>query len=630
MKKIIRLNLINFLWLMLIELIFELLTFDEILFKSLIGIIIYTFFVSTIITFISCLFKNKLNYMVNFFFLGVICFWYALQFVFYSSMHTFFTLPLIKLGDQAANFLGETFRIIFRNLYGIIILFIPVIGVLIFKKKIYQKIRLNKRIIFTYLIVIPILFGSYMLYLNIDKEEDYSLYNVYYNVNNTNLSIQKLGVLASMKGELCQSLFDFEDKIVVEDTDNNDTFLKKEDYNELDLDLSNKSLNKNIKMYIENNDSTKKNNYTGFFKDKNLIFIVAESYSEIAVSKELTPTLDELTNSGFVFDNFYVPYYLSTIAGEYQALTGLYPNLATLKTWRNGENAFPYGMASKFEENGYNTYAYHMHSGYFQDRNKYLKALGFDNFKACDISEDFICQGWPESDIKMIENSFDDYIDSEKPFLTYYMTISGHMDYNFYNNAMAIKNQKEVDNLPYSTNTRAYLAGQIELDRALELLLSKLKERGKLDDTVIVMVADHYPYALSLKQINELSTYKRDSLFEVNHNSLVIWNSKLDKQEISKVGMSADILPTIYNLFDIPYDSRLFIGKDLFSDSEGLAIFNNYSWISDRGYYDSIRNSYRGTEDSNYVKEVNRVVQNKLIFSRILLETDGYRYINEK
>jgi phosphoglycerol transferase MdoB-like AlkP superfamily enzyme len=68
------------------------------------------------------------------------------------------------------------------------------------------------------------------------------------------------------------------------------------------------------------------------------------------------------------------------------------------------------------------------------------------------------------------------------------------------------------------------------------------------------LLADHYPYGLSLEEINELSSYKRDELFEINHNALIIYNSSMKNINITKVGMPIDVLPTIYNLFDIKYD----------------------------------------------------------------------------
>ena len=70
-------------------------------------------------------------------------------------------------------------------------------------------------------------------------------------------------------------------------------------------------------------------------------------------------------------------------------------------------------------------------------------------------------------------------------------------------------------------------------------------------------------------------------------SDLTIWEC-FNRKEIDKVGMSIDVLPTVYNLFGIDYDSRIFAGSDLFSDREGLVILGNRSWITDKGRYNSI------------------------------------------
>ena len=380
------------------------------------------------------------------------------------------------------------------------------------------------------------------------------------------------------------------------------------DKNNLDLDLSSDKLNKDIKKYIEDNPGTSKNKYSMLFENKNLIFVVAESFSEIGVDEERTPTLYRLMHNGFTFDNFYVPYYLSTIGGEAQSLTGLYPNYATLTKWKSGENSFPYGLATVFKEKGYNTYAYHAHNGYFQNRYKYLKALGFDNFKACNIGLDINCNMWPESDIEMINASINDYIDSDKPFMTYYMTVSGHLDYTKDGNSIVSKNWDLVKDLDYSDKAKSYIATQIELDRAMEILIKGLEDKGILDDTVIVLLADHYPYGLTLDEINELSSYERDGNFEINHNALIIYNSSMKNVNITKTGMPIDVLPTIYNLFGIRYDSRLLAGNDLLSNSEGMVILDNLSWITDKGRYDSLNNKYYGDIDNTYVNNINNII----------------------
>lgn len=631
MKKIIKNNLINICLLTFLELIFSLLMFDDYSIETLVNILIHVLFLSLIITLITSMFSSKINRLINYIIYMFICLIFAFQFVMKNSMGTFMSLDMFSLTDQAVDFLEEAFNIIFSNLYSIIIGFIPVCFLIIFRKRInFYFDKKDKLYLFSYIVIIPIVALGYGLYINSSKNDLISFYNLYNDIDNNNLDVQKLGVIPAFELDLYRTIFGFEDK--VDYTNNNNTLnndILSYDRNILNLEIDN-DVNNNIKLYIENNFGTKKNEYTGMFKDMNLIFVVAESFSTIGIRKDLTPTLYELTNNGFVFNNYYVPYYLSTIGGEFQADTSLYPSTSTLDIWKSGNNSFPYGMGNSFKNANYNVYAYHDHDGYFQERYKYLKAIGFDKFRACNMGLDINCDVWPESDNEMIEESYLDYIDDDKPFLVYYMTVSGHMDYNYKSNYIANKNKLLVDHLRLSTSSSAYLATQIELDRALENLINKLEEFNKLDNTVIVLTADHYPYALSLDEINELSEFKRDSLFEINHNSLCIWNSKLSRREIDKVGMSIDVLPTIYNLFGINYDSRLFAGNDLLSDSDGLVILNNRSWITDKGRYNSVTGKYSGLEDERYIKSINQTIQNKIAFSNSIMKNNGYKYIKIK
>ena len=631
MKKIIKNNLINICLLTFLELIFSLLMFDDYSIETLVNILIYVLFLSLIITLITSMFSSKINRLINCIIYMFICLIFAFQFVMKNSMGTFMSLDMFSLTDQAVDFLGEAFNIIFSNLYSIIISFLPVCFLIIFRKRInFYFDKKDKLYLFSYIVIIPIVALGYGLYINSSKNDLISFYNLYNDIDNNNLNVQKLGVIPAFELDLYRTIFGFEDKVDYvnnNNTLNNDTLSY--DRNILNLEIDNDA-NNNIKFYIENNYGTKKNEYTGMFKDMNLIFVVAESFSTIGIRKDSTPTLYELTNNGFVFNNYYVPYYLSTIGGEFQADTSLYPSTSTLDIWKSGNNSFPYGMGNSFKNANYNVYAYHDHDGYFQERYKYLKAIGFDKFRACNMGLDINCDVWPESDNEMIEESYLDYIDNDKPFLVYYMTVSGHMDYNYKSNYIANKNKLLVDQLKFSTSSSAYLATQIELDRALENLINKLEEFNKLDNTVIVLTADHYPYALSLDEINELSEFKRDSLFEINHNSLCIWNSKLNRREIDKVGMSTDVLPTIYNLFGINYDSRLFVGNDLLSDGDGLVILNNRSWITDKGRYNSVTGKYSGLEDERYIKSINQTIQNKIAFSNSIMKNNGYKYIKIK
>ena len=68
-----------------------------------------------------------------------------------------------------------------------------------------------------------------------------------------------------------------------------------------------------------------------------------------------------------------------------------------------------------------------------------------------------------------------EYLNLER-FHVYYMTVSGHMNYDFSGNAMSGKNREAVAELPLSENARAYLACNIEL-RSLKITIPSLSEK---------------------------------------------------------------------------------------------------------------------------------------------------------
>ena len=131
----------------------------------------------------------------------------------------------------------------------------------------------------------------------------------------------------------------------------------------------------------------------------------------------------------------------------------------------------PLTMCAQLKALKCSAYAYHNHDYGYYDRDPLIPIWGMctRRWKRPEITE-----SWPESDLEMIDVTTGEYM-NEEPFHAYYMTVSGHLEYNFQGNAMAAKNQALVEDAPYSEHVRAYLACQIELDRALELLLERLE-----------------------------------------------------------------------------------------------------------------------------------------------------------
>ena len=101
--------------------------------------------------------------------------------------------------------------------------------------------------------------------------------------------------------------------------------------------------------------------------------------------------------------------------------------------------------------------------------------------------------------------------------------------------------------------------------------------------------------------------------------------------EISTPTYSLDILPTLSNLFGLEYDSRLLVGRDVFSETEPLALWTNHSWVTTEGKYDSSTGTFYPNEGSavgtEYVEQMKTIVANKLSFSGKILNYDYYRIL---
>ena len=638
-NKII-ISLINILYL---ELIYHLFVFKTFEFKSILFITLFSLLTSLFIDLITSFFNKKLN---KWLFIGINAFIYVLflaQYINFKFYGNIISVYSVFHGGQVFGFFGAIWAVIKENIFRCLLLFIPVSLLFIFHKKIKSE-SFNPKILWKKALVLLITFIITVLSLNLDtKKSIYTAKNLYYNQHYPNQMAQTFGILTTMRLDLERTISGFEEKTieVAETSDKEVNKNPKIEYNVADIDYDSLIKNetneeiKNIHNYVKSSTPSEKNIYTGMFKGKNLIAIVAEAFSPIAVNKDLTPTLYKLVNSGFVFNNFYTPvYYVSTSDGEYVTLNSLLPKESVWSFSKSSKNYLPYAYGNLFKEMGYTTYAFH--DGTYKYYNRHLSHpnMGY-TYKACGngLEKSMKCKIWPQSDLEMINATYDYYKDSEH-FMTYYMTISGHLQYNFYGNNMSYRNRELVKDLDKSTAIKAYIAAQKELDKALEELLNKLEAEGKLDNTVIVLSADHYPYGLTTDQISEVMNIE-DSKFDVHKNNLVIWSSTMKKPiEINKYGESLDILPTVLNLFGIDFDSRLLMGRDLLSNSDGLVIFNDRSWITDKGKYNASTKVFTPFNneqvDEDYIESINTKVYNKFVISKNILETNYYKYVFNK
>ena len=395
-----------------------------------------------------------------------------------------------------------------------------------------------------------------------------------------------------------------------------------------------------LNSYINSATPSYTNDYTGMFEGYNLILITAEGFDGYVIDRKRTPELYKMSHDGFVFKNFYTPlWYGSTLGGEYANLTGLMPkNGGYLSMQRVGQhgNSMPFTLGNELKNEGYNVFAYHNNGYTYYDRHISRPYFGYDNFVGVGNGLPYEKnQGgnmmWPQSDAFMEESTFSEYASSE-PFHVYYMTVSGHLEYDFGGNAMAKKNEDKVKDLYYSQTTKAYIACQMEFELMMEELNRDLEEAGIADKTLIVICGDHIPYD-NMEIPNELAGSYLDRTFECYRNSLIIYSASMEEPiKVDKVCSSLDILPTVLNLMGLPYDSRMLVGRDIMSDSLGLVIMHDGSFIADGFRYNASTGeviSRGGKVSDSELENLKSTVSNRFRMADAICELDYYKYVEQ-
>ena len=404
-----------------------------------------------------------------------------------------------------------------------------------------------------------------------------------------------------------------------------------------------------IDAYVSTLTPSSQNVYTGSFAGKNLILICAEAFSGFLIDPELTPTLYRLSTNGINFNDYYQQSIAGTTGGEYQLLFGLIPTSGGSSIKEITQNGTHTNMGALLNDKGYFGMAFHNSDYTFYGRHETHTKLGYSGgyMGVGNGLEDLISPVWPASDLELMQETLPMYIDKQ-PFNAYYMTVSGHSLYTFDRNAMSRENKEAVDswcaknNLSYSEPVCAYIAANLELEKAMDYLVKTLEEEGIADDTVICIAPDHFPYGLdsdaalgNMPYLSELYGYPVNTYEERDRSRAIIWCGALEDNEpiiVDTPTSSVDILPTLCNLFGVEWDSRLYVGRDVLSDALPLVFFGNYDWKTDLGYYSSSRGIFTPIDEDtvipeDYVNQISSIVRNRMTFSKSVLSHDYYTHV---
>jgi phosphoglycerol transferase MdoB-like AlkP superfamily enzyme len=391
---------------------------------------------------------------------------------------------------------------------------------------------------------------------------------------------------------------------------------------------------KAIDDYFTNNLAHQENAYTDQFDGYNVILITAESFDFRFINETISPTLYQMMQEGYRYDNFYVPVFQqgATCNSEYMALTGLLA--INSNDWSNNicdaynTNLFPYAMPNQLKEAGYETYYFHGGHEWFYQRETMMQAYGFDTIK---FQEDLIELGYDDyldRYDRHLMRFVDEYVSFNEPFYMQFLTYALHGAYNHEEYMMydSIVSQVYGDDL--DSEIRVYYQKLAEFDAFLTLLKDRLETEGVLDNTLIVIHADHYPYMM------DETTYQRYlnidmTSHELYKQSLIIYNPLMTPTVFTGVGSTIDIAPTVLNMVNSSADFSYFTGKDLANETNHFVLLHDLS-ITDGVTRYHLHKPYDGTvDDEETLREM--LARNIYIFElqKALLNIDYFRLKNE-
>ena len=459
-------------------------------------------------------------------------------------------------------------------------------------------------------------------------------------------TINQFGVLGFSFLDIKSTMVEAPNKVTYTAYENNkETDVKEEKKRKIDDTILDEIINNetnttlnDINKYIKNKVITNYNEHTGMFEGKNVIVIMMESTNEIIINKDLYPNFYKLYTEGISFKNNYSPRNsCATGNNEFSGMTGLYTiqNNCTANIFSS--NTYFTSIFNIFKNAGYSATSMHDYTEAYYVRNIIHKNLGSDAYyNANDLNIKYYNEykNWA-SDEDFMNAAMDVTLnnDNDKPFMLWLTTVSAHQPYKL----SSIEGDKYLsitENTDYSMELRRYMSKLKTFDNSLGILLDRLKTSGKLDDTVIVLYGDHYPYGLKNKDISSVLNYDLED-YEIERTPMVIYNSTIKSEVIEKYSSYINLTPTLANLFNLDYDPRYYMGTDVFSDDYlNVVAFADGSWKNSDVYYNASSGTVKYYNSNEYTTDelikVNNIITNRMKVSELIIRNNYFNYLEKK
>lgn len=386
----------------------------------------------------------------------------------------------------------------------------------------------------------------------------------------------------------------------------------------------------------EEHAETEKTSMTGAAKGYNVLEIMIETGMSIGVNETLTPNLYNLRKNGINFTNNHSKN--KTNISEFIGISGsVTSTIKNIKT--NAPQSLPSVLGNVF---GYDTSYFHCNYASFYNRGTTMPQIGFNHsyfvgsdkykvlkydesveYMATDMEWNNNFNGRYPYDSNYVDVMKDKMIpEGDRPFYSFYTSLTTHGPYNFkksledyYKEKYDIINEAIGNRLwtnpcydDAETVQDQFIEYECKLmifDDALGILLDDLIEKGKLDNTLIVLYGDHEAYyKIGLPRDLKYFIYDSNSeyyapeyeTFMTIYNPNVIEKLKECYSEFDGFSLNSNneliysaftspyvIVPTILDLLGIKYIKGNYVGRSIFGQMETKSLIDNAFYSSELG-----------------------------------------------
>ncbi len=626
------------------EMIFRLISGAELLDFAVLRIVLGLVILSLVVGGLISLVKHVISNVLAGIFVFVASFYIFLQAGFHNFLGVYISFKTSSQLGAVTSYIKDFFASFHFVYLTIFIPFILLIVFLILSRKKINVIRVRKRLGVLWVLLLTIIFGVfYMATIKLSffesKYQSVSNEELFLTASNPTIVVDQYGVLGFFILDVKSIVYPVTIAEEYESDENNEQIINENSRLfddrawELLLEEETNKEYSSIDKYLLNRPISDKNEYTGLFEDKNLIVLMLESVNDIFINPELYPNFYKMLSNGWYFENNYSPRNsCATMNNEFSGMTSLYSiyNTCTASTYK--DNKYSESIFNIFNDIGYTTFSAHNYTQAYYPRKAIHTSMGSKEYYGVEklgipYSNEYI--NWSNDDefLDKVLDIIDDKLSSSEHFMTWLTTVSSHQPYSV-NSIQGDKYYNLTKGTKYPTDVRRYMSKLKILDNALGVLLEGLEEKGILDDTVIVLYGDHYPYGISNKNLNKVLPYDTAEDMNAERVPLVIYNSELEGQVFSQYTTYINILPTIANLFGLDYDPRLYIGTDLFDENyQSLAVFADGSWKNEHAYYDAAKMKVKYYSSFTYseeeIKKINDDIADYVSVSNKII-TSGY------